>query len=134
MTDTSAIVLTLLAYLVALLGIGLWASSRTRDEDDFYLGGRRLGPWVAAISANASSSSAWTLVGVSGAAYAWGLSAIWLLIGVMAGMLVAWLYVAPRLRERAGDTDLTLIDVLCGPRESPGCGQHRSVLARRRCR
>ena len=43
MTDTSAIVLTLLAYLVALLGIGLWASRRTRDEDDFYLGGRRLG-------------------------------------------------------------------------------------------
>ena len=129
MTDTSAIVLTLLAYLVALLGIGLWASRRTRDEDDFYLGGRRLGPWVAAISANASSSSAWTLVGVSGAAYAWGLSAIWLLIGVMAGMLVAWLYVAPRLRERAGDTDLTLIDVLCGPRESPGGLRNRRIAA-----
>ncbi len=129
MNPTIAIAITLVVYQVGLLSIGIWASRRTRNADDFYLGGRSLGPWVTAISANASSSSAWTLVGVSGAAYAWGLSAIWLLVGVMAGMLLAWLYVAPRLRAQAGGTDLTLIDFLCGPRDRPGGMRNRRIAA-----
>lgn len=129
MSPDLTILLTLIGYMVALLGIGLWASRRTRDEDDFYLGGRRLGPWVAAISANASSSSAWTLVGVSGAAYAWGLSAVWLMVSVVAGMLLAWLYVAPRLRAASNASELTLIDFLCGPRAAPGGLRNRRIAA-----
>ncbi len=129
MSSDLTILLTLIVYMVTLLGIGLWASRRTRDEDDFYLGGRRLGPWMAAISANASSSSAWSLVGVSGAAYAWGLSALWLMISVVAGMLLAWLYVAPRLRAASGATELTLIDFLCGPRDAPGGMRNRRIAA-----
>ncbi len=68
MTRTQAVLMTLVAYKVVLVIIGLWASRRTRDDDDFFLGGRRLGPTVAAISASASSSSAWTLLSVSGMA------------------------------------------------------------------
>lgn len=129
MTTATVILLTMLAYMAALLGIGLWASRRTRDEDDFYLGGRRLGPWVTAISANASSSSAWSLVGLSGAAYAWGLSALWLSVSVLLGMTVAWFYVAPRLRNHGDGSALTLIDVLCGPRQSPGGMRNRRIAA-----
>ncbi len=129
MDPVYAVALTLIVYQVVLLAIGFWASRRTRSEDDFYLGGRSLGPWVTAISANASSSSAWTLVGVSGAAYAWGLSAIWLLVGVLAGMLLAWFYVAPRLRAQAEGTDLTLIDFLSGPRAQPGGIRNRRIAA-----
>ena len=64
MSRAEAIFYILVVYKLALVAIGLWATRRTRDTDDFFLGGRRLGGWVAAISASASSSSAWTLVAV----------------------------------------------------------------------
>ena len=70
MTDrTITVVITLITYKVILLVIGLLANAKTNDKTEFYLGGRSLGPWVAALSASASSSSAWTLLAVSGAAY-----------------------------------------------------------------
>jgi Na+/proline symporter len=59
---------TLIVYLVLLLAIGVWAQKRVDDTADFHLAGRRMGPIVASLSASASSSSAWTLLGVSGAA------------------------------------------------------------------
>ena len=67
----SVLITTLILYQLVLLSIGWWASRRTSDNEDFYLGGRKLGAAVAALSASASSSSAWSLLGVSGAAYAW---------------------------------------------------------------
>lgn len=113
MTRAQAIFVTLLAYKAALIAIGLWAARRTHDEDDFFLGGRRLGPWVAALSASASSSSAWTLLGVSGAAYAWGLSALWLFPATMSGFVINWYWVAPRLMKMSRENDsLTLTEFL----------------------
>ena len=76
MDRSTSVLITLLVYNVVLIAIGLWAKGRNRGIQDFFLGGRQLGAWVAAISASASSSSAWTLLGVSGAAYAWGLPAL----------------------------------------------------------
>jgi len=78
MTRETAILVTLVFYKLVLLGIGFFAKQKNKSGEDFFLGGRQLSPTVAAISASASSSSAWTLLGVSGAAYAWGLSALWL--------------------------------------------------------
>ena len=63
---------TLIAYTITLIGIGLWAQRRTHDNADYFLGARQLGPLVAAISYAASSSSAWSLLGVSGAAFSIG--------------------------------------------------------------
>ena len=63
---------------------------RNKTKDDFYLGNRGLGAFVAALSASASSSSAWTLLGVSGLAYSIGLGAVWILPGVMIGYYVSW--------------------------------------------
>lgn len=63
-----AILATLIGYKLVLVGIGLWARAGTRTDADLYLGGRRLGPVVAALSASASASSAWTLLGLSSAA------------------------------------------------------------------
>lgn len=93
------ILIVIVSYNILLLGIGYWSSSRTKNQQDFYLGNRDLGAWVAALSASASSSSAWTLLGVSGAAYAWGLSTVWLLPGVLIGYYISWTWVAPRLME-----------------------------------
>ena len=99
MPRSTAVLLTLTAYTALMIVVALWATRRTRDADDFFLGGRRLGPWIAALSASASSSSAWTLLGVSGAAYAWGLKAFWLLPSVLAGYCVNWFWVGPFLQS-----------------------------------
>lgn len=98
MESNTAVIVTLLAYNAVLIGVGWWARGRNHNVEDFFLGGRGLGPWVAAISASASSSSAWTLLGVSGAAYAWGLPALWLFPATVGGFLLNWVWVAPRLR------------------------------------
>lgn len=104
---------TLLAYLAVLLAIGLWAQRRIGDSTDFHLAGRRLGPAVAALSASASSSSAWTLLGMSGAAYAWGLQAVWLVPAVVSGFAINWYLVAPRLLRRShANGALTLVEHL----------------------
>lgn len=104
---------TLIVYLVVLLTIGLWAQRRTGDTTDFHLAGRRLGPWVAALSASTSSSSAWSLLGVSGAAYAWGLQAAWLAPAVISGFVINWFWIAPRLFKAShGNHSLTLVEFL----------------------
>ncbi|MEO0421081.1 MAG: sodium/proline symporter [Pseudomonadota bacterium] len=114
MSDERVIVLiTLVTYQVLLIAIGWWASRRTHDSVDFFLGGRNLGGFVAAISASASSSSAWTLLGVSGAAYAWGLPALWLFPATLSGFFINWVLIAPRLRSLAKTTGaVTLTDVV----------------------
>ena len=126
MSDAGVVVLiTLVAYQLLLLAIGWWANQRTKDSVDFFLGGRRLGGFVAAISASASSSSAWTLLGVSAAAYAWGLSALWLFPATLGGFLINWLLIAPRLRRLAIEGDaVTLTDLLAS---FPGDAGRRSL-------
>jgi sodium/proline symporter len=113
------VAVTLVAYLLALLVIGLWSQRRVGDRGDFHLAGRGLGAVVAALSASASSSSVWTLLGVSGAAYLWGLQAVWLIPAVLSGFAINWFLVAPRLRARShADGSLTLVEFLaagCDP-------------------
>ena len=98
MEKTTLILATLVLYKLILLGIGFWASARTRNQEDFFLGGRKLGPVVAAISYSSSASSAWTLLGLSGMAYVIGVSVFWLMGGSILGMLIAWFWVAPRMQ------------------------------------
>lgn len=104
---------TMMFYLVALLAIGIWAQRRTASASDFHLAGRRMGPIVAALSASASSSSAWTLLGVSGAAYTWGLQAMWLVPAVISGFAINWIFIAPRLQPAShANNALTLVEFL----------------------
>jgi sodium/proline symporter len=110
MSKTTVVIFTLVAYKLLLIAIGFWAKSRNRDAEDFFLGGRGLGPLVAAISYSSSASSAWTLLGVSGIAYVIGVSALWIAAGSFTGMLVAWFWIGPRLIEysrRHGHITLT---------------------------
>ncbi len=128
MNETWAIAITLVVYKIALVLIGVVANRRTHDAEDFFLGGRGLGPWVAAISASASSSSAWTLLGVSGAAYAWGLGALWIAPACIGGFVINWYVLGPRLRRLSlADGSLTITDVLAGPPGSPGSTAIRRV-------
>jgi len=107
------VAVTLLIYLAVLLAIGAWAQRRVGDTADFHLAGRRLGPVVAALSASASSSSAWSLLGMSGAAYAWGLQAVWLIPAVVSGFFINWVFIAPRLQPASHRNQaLTLVEFL----------------------
>jgi sodium/proline symporter len=122
----TGIVATLIVYQVLMLGIGWWASRRNTDSTDFYLGGRKLGGLVAALSASASSSSAWSLLGVSGAAFAWGLPAIWLIPATVLGFCINWYLIAPRLaRASRASGALTLTEFIAGP---PGDPARRTMM------
>ncbi len=113
MDKTTIVIITLVIYKTILIAIGFWASKRTRNEEDFFLGGRGLGPVVAAISYSSSASSAWTLLGLSGAAYVLGLSVVWIAAGSIIGMLVAWFWIAKRLmRFSRLHNQLTLTEFL----------------------
>ena len=107
MVDTNAVLLTLIAYKALLVGIGFWAQRRVSSEQDFFLAGRQLGPWVAAVSYSASAASAWTLLGMSGLAFTLGLSALWVALGAVIGCAASWYLVAPRIM-RLGETQPVL--------------------------
>ena len=90
--------ITFVVYLVGMVAIGLVAYRMTSNMSDYVLGGRRLGPGTAALSAGASDMSGYLLLGVPGAVYASGMSAIWIVIGLTVGAYLNWQFVARRLR------------------------------------
>ncbi len=101
----------LVGYVVLMLGVGLYCYRYMKSLDDFVLGGRRLGPWVAAISERASGESSWFLLGLPGAAYGLGFTEYWSVIGIAAGILTSWTFIAvPLRRETARLGALTLPD------------------------
>ncbi|MCG8669677.1 MAG: sodium/proline symporter PutP [Pseudomonadales bacterium] len=95
----SPILYTFAAYLGLTLLIGLIAWRRTQEIQDYLLGGRRLGPWTAALSAGASDMSGWLLLGLPGYAYGSGLNAFWLAGGLWIGTWLNWRLMAKRLRQ-----------------------------------
>jgi Na+/proline symporter len=111
--DNAAALLTLLAYAVILAGIGIWASRKSRSKDAFLLGERSLGPVVAGLAYAASTSSAWVLLGFSGFVYVAGLSALWMVPGILLGYLAVWLFAGRTLQEASRERGhLTLTSFL----------------------
>ena len=100
-------------YLVGMAAIGLYCSRFNKDLGDFVLAGRRLGPWVAAFSAQASDFSAWLLVALPAAAYVNGLSMVWTCVGCALGVMFDWIVLAPRMQRMAVEYGaLTIPDLL----------------------
>ena len=113
MTKAEIVVMTLVFYKLVLIGIGVWASRRTESGEDFFLGGRGLGPFVAALSYSSSAASAWALLGLSGIAYRYGASTIWVAMGSIVSMWVAWFWVAPRLMNCSRENHcITLTEII----------------------
>lgn len=97
----SGVWISLFLYFALMIIIGLYAMRRsTSSSEDYMLGGRRLSPKVAALSAGASDMSGWLLLGLPGALYASGLASAWIGIGLFVGAFINWIVVAPRLREQ----------------------------------
>ena len=109
MGDTFQIMITMIAYMLAVIVIGLaFARRANRSSEAYFLGGRSLGPWVAAMSAEASDMSGWLLMGLPGVAYWCGIAdASWTAIGLALGTYINWLITSKRLRrysEKAGNS------------------------------
>ena len=100
------IIVTIVVYLVAMLLVGFAYSKSNNDSTDFYLGGRKMGPLVTAMSAEASDMSSWLLMGMPGLAYLTGIASPgWTAIGLAVGTWLNWLIVARRLRRYSANLD-----------------------------
>ncbi|KXL53967.1 sodium/proline symporter [Anaerotignum neopropionicum] len=93
------IMLAIAVYLSVMVAIGIYWSKKNENVGDFYLGGRKLGPFVTAMSAEASDMSSWLLMGLPGVAYLCGIAdPAWTAIGLAIGTYINWLFVAKRIR------------------------------------
>ena len=100
-SETIQILIAMVVYMAAVIGIGLvYAKRANKNSEEYFLGGRSLGPWVTAMSAEASDMSGWLLMGLPGVAYWCGLAdAFWTAFGLAVGTYLNWLIVSKRLRR-----------------------------------
>ncbi len=100
-SNTLQILIAMVIYMAVVIGIGLmYAKKANKNSEAFFLGGRSLGPWVTAMSAEASDMSGWLLMGLPGVAYWCGVAdAAWVAIGLALGTYVNWLITSKRLRR-----------------------------------
>lgn len=99
-TSETGILISIVIYMIAIIGIGIYYAKKNNDARDFYLGGRKLGPFVTAMSAEASDMSSYLLMGLPGLAYLSGVCDVfWTIVGLALGTYINWLIVAKRLRR-----------------------------------
>ena len=106
----------MIVYFVAMIIIGLWAYTRTKNLDDYMLGGRDLNPTVAALSAGAADMSGWLLMGLPGALYLAGVVEAWIAVGLTIGAWINWKVTAPRLRSYTQVVDTITVPSFLGQR------------------
>lgn len=98
-SGTMIILAAFIIYLAMMLAVGAVYMRRTSSSEDYFLGGRQLGGWVAALSAQASDMSGWLLMGLPGTVYALGTGQSWIAIGLFLGTVFNWLCISGRLRR-----------------------------------
>jgi sodium/proline symporter len=108
-------------YLVLIMGVGLYFARKKMTQADFHLGGKKIPGWALALSERATGESAWCLLGLTGFAFAAGLSSVWIAVGCVAGITASWLWLAKEFRrERDKYETLTLPDYLATKYASRG--------------
>jgi sodium/proline symporter len=120
---------TFIVYFVLLLGIGLYFYRRNVSIEDYLLGGRRMGAWVTAFSAQASDMSGWLLMGLPGAIYLAGVGNVWIAIGLFIGTILNWKLVSARLRVYTQKTDSITLPCFFEERFGDPTGLLRTVSA-----
>lgn len=96
---TIAVLIAFTCYLLMMIMIGIFSMKKTNSTEDYFLGGRGLNGWVAALSAQASDMSGWLLMGLPGSVYALGTGQAWIAIGLFIGTVLNWLVISKRLRR-----------------------------------
>ena len=129
-TSTILILATIVAYLGMMIAIGAKFSKKNKDTSDFYLGGRKLGPFVTAMSAEASDMSSWLLMGLPGVALIAGLAeASWTAIGLAVGTYINWLIVAKRIRLYSSKIDAVTLPEFFSKRFGDNAGILKVIAA-----
>jgi len=110
--NTTVFLVSFALYTLAIVAVGLYSARfAKRSDEDYFLAGRSLGSWVAALSASASSESGWVTLGLVGWAFGSGVSAYWIIPGCLLGFLFNWFVIAGRLRDKSHELNaLTLPD------------------------
>ena len=111
MSGTTMVILSaFVAYLLLMIVIGVVYMKKTSSSEDYFLGGRGLNAWVAALSAQASDMSGWLLMGLPGAIYSLGTGQIWIAVGLFIGTVLNWVCISHRLRKYtiAANNSLTI--------------------------
>ena len=99
MSGTTMIILAaFVVYLLIMIVIGAVYMKKTSNSEDYFLGGRGLNGWVAALSAQASDMSGWLLMGLPGSIYAFGTGQVWIAVGLFIGTVLNWVCISGRLR------------------------------------
>ncbi|MHC4622381.1 MAG: sodium/proline symporter PutP [Planctomycetota bacterium] len=122
-------VVTFVVYFVFLLGIGFYFYRKSVSIEDYLLGGRGMGAWVTALSAQASDMSGWLLMGLPGAIYLGGMGKTWIAIGLFVGTVLNWKLVAARLRVYTEKTDTITLPCFFEQRFGDPTGLLRVVSA-----
>ena len=105
--------IVLAVYFIILMGIGIFASRRITDIRDYYVGGKKLGYWIAALSARATGESGWLLIGVTGMGAMMGVSAYWIVVGEVLGVYLSWQFLAKKFKIATDKYDsITVPDYL----------------------
>lgn len=120
---------TFIIYFILLLGIGFYFYRKSVSIEDYLLGGRRMGAWVTALSAQASDMSGWLLMALPGAIYLGGMASIWIAIGLFAGTVLNWKLVSSRLRVYTQKTDTITLPCFFEQRFGDPTGLLRVVSA-----
>ena len=103
-------------YFLILIFMGIHFYFKSRKLEDYLLGGRGMGSWVTALSAQASDMSGWLLMGLPGAIYLAGMNQIWIAVGLIIGTFLNWIFVAARLRLYTGETGSMTLSSFLGKR------------------
>jgi sodium/proline symporter len=112
-TGTAPVLAILALYLLVLLAIGWWARKDSGDMAGYYVAGKKLPSWVIAFSSNATGESAWLLLGLTGMGYLVGIHALWIVVGEVLGVTLAWVLVARPFKEYTDRYDaITVPDYL----------------------
>ena len=99
-SHTLQILIAMIIYMAAVIFIGVFFAKRAnKSSENYFLGGRSLGPWVTAMSAEASDMSGWLLMGLPGAIYSFGSGQIWIAVGLFIGTVLNWVCISGRLRK-----------------------------------
>jgi sodium/proline symporter len=107
------ITIIFIIYLIILAGFALWSRDETNTMSGYFIGGKKLPPWVVAFSTNATGESGWLLLGLTGMGYAVGAQAFWVVAGEVTGITLAWLFISRRLKRLSDESDsITLPDLL----------------------
>ncbi len=129
-TNTILVIITIVVYLVGMVLIGAKFSKKNKSTEDFYLGGRKLGPFVTAMSAEASDMSSWLLMGLPGVALIAGLAeASWTAIGLAVGTYINWLIVAKRIRVYSQKINAVTVPEFFSKRFGDNAGILKTIAA-----